>query len=111
MATKITSGISVPYTPSGADVASGAVVVLGEIHGVALAAIADGELGNLEIEGIFNVACKSADVVTVGAALYWDAGNSEATLTASTHKLLGFATEAAGDGVTDVNVKLAQQLL
>ena len=108
MATRINSGDSIDYTPV-ADVASGDVIVLGEINGIALVDIVANEIGALALEGIFQFACLSTDVVSVGDALYWDAGNSEATLTASTHKFLGYATTASANGVEVVESKLIHQ--
>jgi len=105
MATRKNSGDMMDYTP-GADVTAGDVVVVGEIVGVALADIASGEKGALALEGIFEVACKSADVVTAGALLYWDATEGEATLTQGTNNPIGVATTAAADTVVLVDVKL-----
>ena len=107
MAKRVYTGDSMPHTPSSA-VTAGDVIVQGELTGIAPVDIAANALGSLDIEGIFEVACKSADVVTVGAVLYWDATEEEATLTATGNKVLGFATTAAGDGVVLVEVKLGR---
>lgn len=103
-------GDIIDYTPSG-NVSAGDIVVQDDLIGQVVSDVLADEKGALRIEGVINVPKLSTDVVTAGAALYWDAGNSRATLTASTHKLLGKAIEAAGDGVTDVDVKLCPQML
>jgi len=107
MATRKCEGNSMPYTPSSA-VTGGDVVVVGTIVGVAPVDIAANALGSLDIEGIFEVANLTTDVVAAGDVLYWDAGNSRSTKIASTHKVLGFATTAAGNGVVVVEVKLGR---
>jgi predicted RecA/RadA family phage recombinase len=57
---------------------------------------------------VFTLAKLSTDVVAQGAILYWDAGNSRLTVTASTHKKAGLAAGAAGSGVSTVAVDLGQ---
>jgi len=107
MATKVNSGDRIDYTPSSA-VASGDVIVESTLVGIALVDIPANELGALSVEGVFDVACLGTDVVAIGDVLYWDAGNTEATLTASTHNVIGVATSASANGVESVEVKLAR---
>ena len=106
MTTKyVMSGDVVDYVASGA-ITSGQVVLMGSRVGVALAAIASGATGAVRVKGIFTIAKLSTDVVAQGDLLYWDAGNSRLTTTASTHKVAGYATAAAGNGVTTVEINL-----
>lgn len=94
-------------TTSGGAVASGAPVVVGELVGVALGAAAgSGEAIDLALKGVFRVTKLSTDTPAQGAILYWDAANARATTTASTHKRIGHAWKAAGNGVTTVEVRL-----
>lgn len=93
------------YT-AGADIASGDVVVMGDVVGVALAAIANGATGPVQVSGVFELAKLSTDVAAIGDPLYWDAGNSRLTVTASTHKLAGYAAQASGSGTATARVKL-----
>jgi len=103
----VTSGAYFPYTnSSGSDIASGAVVVLTDMIGIAAADIPDGESGVLLTEEVFTLAKLSTDTITIGQIVYWDAGNSRITETASSHARAGKAYEAAGSGATTVKVKL-----
>lgn len=98
-------GMVIDHTPAGA-MANGQVAVIGKRIGVALTAIAAGAPGPLQTEGVFELAKLSTDVVAMGDLLYWDAGNSRLTVTASTHNLAGYATAAAGNGVALAKVKI-----
>jgi predicted RecA/RadA family phage recombinase len=91
------------YT-AGADTASGAGVKVGVRFGVATAAILNGASGIVAMEGVFTIPKLSTDVVAQGVLLYWDDTNKRLTTTASTHITAGYATAAAGNGVTTVNV-------
>lgn len=91
---------------AGSNIAVGAVVLMVNRIGVALAAIASGATGAVAVQGVFTVAKLSTDVVAQGDLLYWDAGNSRLTTTASTHKVAGYAAKAAGNGVTTVEINI-----
>jgi predicted RecA/RadA family phage recombinase len=93
------------HVASGAK-ASGDVVVMGDTVGVCLTAIANGAIGAVEVAGVFRLTKLTADVVVQGAKLYWDAGNSRLTITASTHKYAGRAAAAAGGTSTTADVML-----
>lgn len=106
MTTKyVMSGGVIDYV-AGSAVTSGQVLLIGVRVGVALAAIASGATGAVRMLGIFTIAKLSSDVVTVGAALYWDNTNSRMTLTSAGNTLAGFATAAAGNGVTTVEISI-----
>lgn len=106
MTTKyVMSGDVIDYV-AGSAVTSGQVLLIGVRVGVALAAIASGATGAVRMLGIFTIAKLSSDVVTVGAALYWDNTNSRMTLTSAGNTLAGFATAAAGNGVTTVEISI-----
>ena len=98
-------GEVIDYT-AGANITSGQVVVMGVRVGVALAAIANGASGSVAVSGVFALAKLSTDVVAQGALLYWDSGNSRLTTTSAGNTLAGYATAAAGNGVTTVNIKI-----
>ena len=98
-------GLVIDHTPAGA-ITNGQVVVIGKRIGVALTAIAAAATGPLQVDGVFTLAKLSTDVVAQGDLLYWDAGNSRITTTASTHNLAGYAVAASANGVATVNVKL-----
>lgn len=89
-----------------ADIASGAMVLIGTRVGVAVADIKNGATGAAQMVGEFTVAKLSTDVVAQGALLYWDNTNKRLTTTAGGNTLAGFATAAAGAGVATVNIKI-----
>lgn len=103
-------GDIIDYTP-GSNVSAGDIVVQVNLIGQVVSDILSGEKGALRIEGVINAPKLSTDVVAIGDVLYWDAGNTRCTKTASTHKIIGKAVEAAGNGVTDVDLKLTPQML
>lgn len=89
-------------------VASGGVVKIGNLLGVA---VTSGEIGDtiaVNLEGVYELPKLTTDVVAIGVPLYWDADPGECTLTANSgaNELIGYAWEAAGNGVTEVKVVL-----
>lgn len=106
MTTKyVMSGDVIDYV-AGSAVTSGQVLLIGVRIGVALAAIAAGATGAVRVLGIFTIAKLSTDVVAVGAALYWDNTNFRMTTTSAGNTLAGYATAAAGNGVTTVEISI-----
>ena len=100
-------GKTVTYSNTGSAISSGDVVVMGALVGVACGDIAGSTgVGEVQIEGVFELTKLSTDVVAVGDRLYWDSGNSRLTKTPSTHAFAGVAVKAAGNGATTVEVKL-----
>lgn len=89
-----------------AAVASGAMVLIGSRVGVAVADIAAGATGSVQVVGEFTVTKLGTDVVAQGALLYWDNTNKRLTTTSSGNTLAGFATAAAGSGAGTVNIKI-----
>ncbi len=96
MATYIQQGEFVDYTPSGAGVAAGDVVALGDdFFGVALRDIADGEKGALATGGIFEFV--STGTVAAGALVFWDAENERVSTVSADNTYIGRASAAAAD--------------
>jgi predicted RecA/RadA family phage recombinase len=91
---------------AGGNITSGSPVLMGDVLGVALVDITSGATGSVAVGGVFTITKLTTDVVAQGAALYWDAGNSRLTTTASTNKLAGYAASPAGNGDTTVQVRL-----
>lgn len=91
---------------AGANILSGAVVLVGVRVGIATTDIANGATGSLAMAGVYQVAKLSTDVVAQGVLLYWDNTNSRMTVTASGNTLAGYAVGAAGNGVTTVNIMI-----
>lgn len=76
------------YTP-GSAVAAGDVVVVDDLATVAHVDIASGALGAVAVGGgIYSVAGDAA--IVAGSKVWWDAGASQVTETASTHKIFGY---------------------
>jgi len=109
MATFIHDGNSIDYTP-GADVAAGAMVVQGELVGVARTPIAANALGSLAVVGVFDFAKATGGgtAITAGANCYWDAANQRATTTATGNKLIGKCVKAAADADALVRIRMMQ---
>lgn len=100
-------GVPIPHTPSGAAVAAGAVVVVGDECRIAHLDIADGELGSLFVPSgnCEYQAPKSTGVghaIADGADVYWDASEGKVTYTDDTgaNQKIGECTAAAGDDDT-----------
>lgn len=97
----IQPGEVIEITSAGA-ITAGAGVLSGSLFGIAVnAAAGAGEKVSLAIEGVFTMPKAPSQEWTVGALLYWDAGNTRATTTASTHKQIGVAVVAVAGGAGD----------
>jgi predicted RecA/RadA family phage recombinase len=109
MAVFIHEGLSIDYTP-GADVVAGAVGIQGELVGVAKRPIAANALGALAVTGVFDFpkATGASTAIAIGANVYWNAGASQATTTASGNKLIGKVVRAAADADATVRVRMSQ---
>lgn len=92
---------------AGAAIASGDVVVAGKFVGVAINDIANGEVGDIRVTGVWELAAKSADVIAVGDLLYWHTTNLELTKTATGAVFAGHAFTASGNGEVICQVKLS----
>ena len=107
----IQRGDEIDYTPA-ANVAAGALVLVGDKPGVAKFAIPAGETGALSMRGVFDVEQDGSAAVSVGDAIYWDASAGKATKTASTgtspnvtnNTRIGTAVAAAASGADTVRV-------
>jgi len=101
-------GDAVDYTPE-ADVASGDVVVLGDLVAVAKSEIKANTLGALAVTGVFDFPKAAGDGgIAAGARCYWDAaeGVVKGDAEAGANKLIGKAVKAAGDTETTVRIAL-----
>jgi predicted RecA/RadA family phage recombinase len=103
----VQDGKYIDHTPGGA-LASGDVVVQGDLVGVLLRPLAAGELGALVVDGVFDFAKNTGVAYTVGTILYWDDTNNVVTTTASGNKQIGKVTRAAATTDTTVRVRLSQ---
>lgn len=95
-----------------AAVASGDVVVIGQIIGIALVAIAIDAAGSVALEGVYTVPKVTGAVIAVGESLTWDvsAGKfDDNAATPATGDITGAAAvafESAGSGATTLKVRL-----
>ncbi|MCB2218061.1 MAG: DUF2190 family protein [Desulfobulbaceae bacterium] len=103
----VQEGAVMPWTNGlSADVASGDVVLVGTRVGVALGDIADGEDGQLAIEGVWEVPKAAPLEISQGDLLYWDAADENFNKTATDNTLSGFAFAGAESAATTVLIKL-----
>jgi len=107
LSTYVGEGSLFDYTPVAATKA-GAIVVLGELVGQVTSDLAAGQKGAVRIAGAIRAPKLSSDVTAIGTKLYWDAGNSRLTVTASTHKQAGWAMEVTADPSATVLCKLGK---
>ena len=105
MATPVSVGMRVNYTPAQA-VALGAVVIQGDLIGIADRPIPAGTLGALAIKGIFNMPKATNAALTAGTKVYWDAATSTVTATVGSNKFVGKVVTAATASAPEVEVLL-----
>jgi len=92
-----------------ADVASGGVVSQGRLFGIAVTNGKSGDIVATHVEGVFRLPKLSTAVIAAGAVVAWDVSASQ-IIVASTAtgdiENFGYAVEAAGNGTTEVLVRL-----
>lgn len=112
----VSSAGAVDYTASGAKTA-GDVVVQDKLVGIAKIDIANGDLGALATQGIFDVPRGEATAFAAGQEVYWDengvpegsaalTGAAVDTSAAGTNKFMGLAVAAAADSATVLTVRV-----
>lgn len=99
--------------PAAENIALGDVVNLGSRIGVAANNIAAGEVGSVQMCGVFELPLGGGEAADIapGAALYWDTANKVITATAPAAKATdkipaGYAFAAAAKSIPTVLVKL-----
>lgn len=91
--------------PAG-GIAAGEGAIIGNIFGVAAFAAAVGEPVELATIGVYQLPKATAAVLTVGARVAWDNTAKHINVPGTGRFLVGIATEAAGNGITSVAVRL-----
>ncbi|MDR0809742.1 MAG: DUF2190 family protein [Gemmobacter sp.] len=81
---------------AGADIVSGAGVLVGSLFGVAAGHIAEGAEGVINLTGVYDLPKAPSQAWTVGALIYWDEGDARCTNVASTNVPIGVAVAAVG---------------
>lgn len=92
--------LAAPYA-----VASGGGALIGAIFGVAVTALANGETGSFQLEGVYTLP-KATGAATLGAKAYWDNTNKNVTATVGSNTLIGVFVAAYASGDTLANVRL-----
>ena len=106
MKTYIQNGhvITVP-TPAG-GIASGEGLIIGSIFGIAAYSSAEGDPLELATTGVYKLPKATAAVLTVGARVAWDNTAKQVNTPGAGRFPIGIATEAAGNDITTVRVRL-----
>ena len=92
-------------TPAG-GITSGEGLIVGSIFGVAAYTAAEGDPLELATTGVYKLPKATAAVLTVGARVAWDNTAKNINLPGTGRFPVGIATEAAGNGITSVAVRL-----
>ncbi len=106
MKTYIQNGhvITVP-TPTG-GIASGQGLIVGSIFGIAAYSAAEGDPVELATTGVYKLPKATAAVLAVGARVAWDNTAKQVNTPGAGRFPIGIATEAAGNGITTIAVRL-----
>jgi predicted RecA/RadA family phage recombinase len=83
--------------PAPADVLSGAGVLVGKLFGIAAVGGASGADVEIKTRGVFEINKLSAEAWTVGADVYWDNTNKQATIVSTSNTLIGKALAVAAN--------------
>ena len=106
----IQNGDYIDYTaPNNADIASGQLVQVGDLHGVAVTAIPRSTTGSLALKGVFTLpklTAASGDATTLGGPVYFSAGSVSGAIGDPVRKVVGYALEVAAQAATTVRVLL-----
>ena len=92
-------------TPAG-GIASGDGLIVGNIFGVAAYSASEGDPLELATTGVYKLPKATAAVLTVGARVAWDNTAKNINVPGAGRFPVGVATEAAGNGITSVLVRL-----
>lgn len=91
--------------PAG-GIGAGDGAIIGNIFGIAAYAAAVGDPVELSTVGIYQLPKATAAVLTVGARVAWDNTAKNINVPGTGRFPVGIATEAAGNGITSVAVRL-----
>lgn len=100
MKNRYAQGVVLEYTiPSATTIASGDVIIVGALPGIALNGGTAGDVISVNITGVYELA-KATGAVAIGAKVYWDSTNSNVTTTATGNGFIGNAYKAALEAAT-----------
>lgn len=98
-------GETLDYANAGAEVIeANTVVVIGQRIGVAGTTIKPGEIGSLNVTGVFQMAKKASEEIAMGTPVYYAAADQTITATADGNTPAGYAAASAVADDTDVLV-------
>lgn len=107
MKNKISEGMTVNYSNSGAKILSGVPVVLVDRIGIAIKDIAAATgTGPLALTGVYSLTKKAAITPAQGSRLYWDAGNAEITSSRGDGVFAGWCFQSPAGADAEVKVTL-----
>jgi len=90
---------------AGSAITSGAIVVVGDMVGVAQNTVASGEKVAVSLEGVYELP-KVSGAITLGAKLYHSSGSVTTNDNSGANVFVGWAWTAAASGDATVQVKL-----
>lgn len=103
----IQHGDSITWTNgTGSAVASGDIVAINDLIGVALTDIAAGASGTVATAGVFEVPAVTGTAISQGAKVYFDESEGHMTTTSTDNTLAGIAWTAKASAGTVVQVRL-----
>ncbi|AVW93032.1 DUF2190 family protein [Celeribacter baekdonensis] len=102
----IQNGHIIRVTAPVGGITSGTAIIVGNIFGIAAYTSADGDPVELGTTGVYQLPKATTAVLTVGARVAWDNTAKNINLPGTGRFPVGIATEAAGNGITSVAVRL-----
>lgn len=106
MKTFIQNGDVITVTAPTGGVASGDGVIVGSLFGIAAFTAAEGDPVEIATRGVYILPKEPTAVIAAGAQVAWDAAEKRIDLPGTGLYPVGIATEAAGNGITTVRVRL-----
>ena len=91
---------------TGTAVKSGDLVPVGDTFGVAAGDIANGETGELCMEGVFQIPAVNNAAIAQGKPVYYVSSTGKASPTDEDQKFIGLAWDAKAEAGTSVLVKI-----
>ncbi|MEW5704426.1 MAG: DUF2190 family protein [Pseudomonadota bacterium] len=102
----IQNGDMISVTAPAGGIASGQGIVVGNLFGVAAFTADESEAVEIATVGVYELPKAPAIVIGQGARVAWDASAKQIDLPGTGLYPVGIATEAAGNGITTVRVRL-----
>ena len=106
MKPRIQNGDVITVNAPTGGVTSGDGVIVGSLFGTAAFTAAEGEPVEIATRGVYALPKEPTAVIAQGARVAWDATEKRIDLPDTGFYPVGIATEAAGNGITTVRVRL-----